>query len=91
MIINETEQAGIYTVHRTEDEKPFAQLHAPRSHGGRKWGIRYRDGDNEKTPFSPTGFNSMSPNRKDAEYELRRAVKVGSDYQLGLSGYTNNH
>ena len=83
MIVKETNRSGVFTVHRNEDEKPFAELHAPKAVGGRRWGIKYR-GPRADRPFDPMVFNVTVPNRKMATSELEHTLRVCSNSQLCL-------
>ena len=85
MIIKATDQKGVFTVHRRDGEVPFAEMHAPRARGGRRWGIKYRDGDRPERPFDPMVFNVGAPNRKKAIEEMEHTLRVCNDYQLGLT------
>jgi hypothetical protein len=75
---------GLTEIRRTESELPFALLKAPRHHrNGTRWQIHYRN------PELPDGFspepNACPPTESAAHYELHRAVKGATDYQLGLA------
>ena len=83
MIIRNTNLSGVFTVHRTDNEKPFAELHSPTSRDARTWGIKYR-GRNTDCPFDPTVFNSSAKNRQEAIDELEHIIKICSDFQLCL-------
>jgi len=83
MVMKKTTIRGVFTVHRTDDEKPFAELHSPTSRGARIWGIKYR-GRNADCPFDPNVFNSSAKNSEEAIYELERTMKICSEFQLCL-------
>ena len=84
LILKPTGVNGVASVHRREDEKPFAELHSPSSRDSRKWGVKYR-GSNPDRPFDPMVFNSAAPDKATAMYELEHAARVCSDRQLGLA------
>jgi hypothetical protein len=81
VFFKDTNTPGVLTVHRKEDEQPFAELHSPSARGCRTWGIKYRT-DNPKHPFDQ--FNASSKNRESAEYELALAIKIATAKQLCL-------
>jgi len=83
MIVTPTERNGVFTVHRHQGEKPFAELSAPRVTGNRRWGVKYR-GPDPTCPFHPSMFNVSKPTYKAALEELEQAIAICSDAQLCL-------
>jgi hypothetical protein len=83
MIIKKTKEKGVFTVHRTEDEKPFAELLSPSFRKLNRWGIVYR-GLNQEFPFNRSSVNVSHPTRDSAEYEFKKMIRICSPWQLGL-------
>jgi hypothetical protein len=67
--------------YRNEGELPFAEIHPPKLTNARAWGVKYRDSRSEN-PFDH--FNVCPKTLEDVNYELEKAIKYGSDKQLGL-------
>lgn len=82
--LKKTDMPGVFTAHRTESEKPFAELHSPKAMGIRKWGIKYR-GEDSTAPFAGNYINSYPATKQLAVDELKRTMLICSDFQLGLA------
>ena len=86
MLVVPTGVDGVELVHRRLEEPAIAELTAPRAMpaGCRTWGIRYRDGNAPAAPFGGS-FNYCPRNRQRALADVEQAIRVCSDFQLGLT------